>query len=107
MEQRNQQYVMELVLFELKEGTDKLRFCEAATALSEVLETRVAGFKGRTLLHTSDEIQWTDIIYWTDMDKALAAMGQLKSEPAFHHFVSMIDGLEIIQRHLIPTNLSM
>ncbi|MEK3984300.1 hypothetical protein MHB77_12965 [Paenibacillus sp. FSL K6-3166] len=98
---------MEIVLFELKEGTDKLRFCEAAAALSEVLETGVSGFKGRTLLHTPNEIQWTDIIYWTDMDMALAAMVQLKSEPAFQNFVSMIDSREITQRHLIPTNLNM
>lgn len=107
MEQKNQQYVMEIVLFELKEGTDKLLFCQAAAALSEVLQTGMSGFKGRTLLHTPNGIQWTDIIYWSDMDTALAAIEQLKSVPAFHNFVSMIDSREIIQRHLIPANLSM
>ncbi|MCD9024676.1 hypothetical protein [Cohnella silvisoli] len=107
MEQKNQQYVMEIVLFELKEGTDKLRFCKAATALSEVLQNGISGFKGRTLLHTPNEIQWTDIIYWSDMEMALAAMEQLKSVPAFQNFVSMIDSREITQRHLIPINLSM
>ncbi|MFI8713951.1 hypothetical protein QIH01_28080 [Brevibacillus brevis] len=106
MEQINQQYVMEMVLFKLREGTDKRRFCQAAAALTEALQTEMSGFKGRTLLHTPDENQWTDIIYWSDMKMALTAMDQLKSVPAFQTFVAMIDSREITLRHLIPANLS-
>ncbi|UNK16122.1 hypothetical protein MNQ98_16430 [Paenibacillus sp. N3/727] len=107
MEQVNQHYVMEMVLFRLKEGTDKNSFCQAAAALTEVLQTEFSGFKTRTLLHTPDETQWTDIIYWSDMEMALTAMNQLKSVPAFQTFVSMIDSREIMLQHLIPANLSM
>ncbi|MDA1478091.1 hypothetical protein [Bacillus changyiensis] len=107
MELVNQQYVMEMVLFKLREGTNKHRFCRAAAALTEALQTEMSGFKGRTLLHTPDETQWTDIIYWSNMDVALKAMDQLRSVPAFQTFVSMIDSREIMLRHLVPANLSM
>ncbi|MGA3677294.1 hypothetical protein [Lysinibacillus agricola] len=107
MELEKQNYVMEVVLFELKEGTDKHHFCQAAAGLTEVLKFEISGFESRTLLHTSDERQWTDIIYWCDMEKAFAAMERLKSIPEFQHFVSMIDSREITQRHLIPTNLNL
>ncbi|WP_155591213.1 hypothetical protein [Lysinibacillus cavernae] len=107
MELEKQNYVMEVVLFELKQGTDKHRFCQAAAALTEVLKFEVSGFEGRTLLHTADESQWADIIYWCDMERASTAMEQLKSIPAFQNFVSMIDSKEITLRHLIPTNLNL
>ncbi|MDA7028321.1 hypothetical protein PJ311_17400 [Bacillus sp. CLL-7-23] len=107
MEQVNQQYVMEMVLFKLREGTNKRRFCHAAATLTEALQTEMPGFKGRTLLHTPDETQWTDIIYWSNMDVALTAMDQLRSFPAFQTFVSMIDSREIMLRHFVPANLSM
>lgn len=106
MEYVDQQYVMEIVLFKLKEGMDKRRFCQAAAALTNVLQSQISGFKGRTVLHTADESQWTDIIYWSDMETALTAMDQLKSISAFQTFVSMIDSNEITLRHLIPANLN-
>jgi len=102
----NQQYVMELVLFKLKEGTDKDRFYQAASDLSEALQTDIPGFIGRTLLHTEDEAEWSDIIHWSNMETAMNAMEQLKSVPAFHTFVSMIDTEEIIMKHLVPTHLN-
>ena len=107
MELEHQNYVMEVVLFELKEGIDKHRFCQAAAALTKVLKHEISGFEGRTLLHTSDESQWTDIIYWCDMESALAAVEELKFKSEFQSFVSMIDSREITQRHLIPTNLNL
>jgi len=107
MELDHQNYVMEVVLFELKEGIDKHRFCQAAAALTNLLKYEISGFEARTLLHTSDESQWTDIIYWCDMDSALVAMEKLKSKSEFQIFVSMIDSREITQRHLIQTNLNL
>ncbi|UZM97931.1 hypothetical protein OL548_23875 [Lysinibacillus sp. MHQ-1] len=86
MELEKQNYVMEVVLFELKEGIDKHRFCQAAAALTELLKLEISGFKGRTLLHTFNENQWTDIIYWGDMDSARSAMEKLKSMSAFQIF---------------------
>ncbi|MEF7493943.1 hypothetical protein V4V34_05075 [Lysinibacillus sphaericus] len=106
MELEKQNYVMEVVLFELKEGIDKHRFCQAAAALTELLKLEISGFKGRTLLHTFNENQWTDIIYWGDMDSARRAMEKLKSMSAFQIFVSMIDSREITQRLLVPANLN-
>ncbi|KOS62959.1 hypothetical protein FJQ98_07815 [Lysinibacillus agricola] len=106
MKSENPKYVMEIVLFELKEGTDTQLFCQAAAQLTEVLQLQIPGFKERTLLHTQDESQWTDIIYWDNMEMTLGAMEQLKSVPVFQTFVSMIDSREIVQRHLIPTNLN-
>ncbi|QGG51857.1 hypothetical protein [Lysinibacillus pakistanensis] len=107
MELEHQNYVMEVVLFELKQGIDKHHFCQAAAALTKVLKFEISGFEGRTLLHTSDESQWTDIINWCDMESALEAMEKLKSISEFQIFVSMIDSREITQRHLIPTNLNL
>ncbi len=106
MEHVDRQYVMEIVLFKLREGTDKLRFCEAAAALTDFLQAEQSGFKGRSLLHTPDESQWTDIVYWSDMEAARSAMDQLKSNSAFQTFVSMIDPAGITMRHLIPAHLS-
>jgi len=88
MELEKQNYVMEVVLFELKEGIDKHRFCQAAAALTELLKLEISGFKGRPLLHT------------------FSAMEKLKSMSAFQIFVSMIDSREITQRLLVPANLN-
>lgn len=107
MELEYQNYVMEVVLFELKEGIDKHRFCQAAAALTDLLKDEISGFEGRTLLHTFDESQWTDIIYWYDKDSALGAMEKLKSKSVFQIFVTMIDSRAITQRYLIPTNLNL
>ncbi|MDY8025913.1 hypothetical protein [Paenibacillus polymyxa] len=101
---KDKRYVMELVLFKLKEGTDKESFHKAATELSDVLQTQLPGFKERQLLHTSDETQWTDIVYWSDMQMAVSAMEKLKSVPAFQTFASMIDSKEIHLLHLIPVD---
>ena len=103
MEQDQQNHVLELVLFTLKEGTGKSLFCEAASALGEVLKAKVPGFlKKRSLMHTADESQWTDMVYWSDMESAMAALEQLKVLPEFRSFAAMIDTREITMRHLIP-----
>ncbi|MGG4146356.1 hypothetical protein ABEW34_24935 [Paenibacillus algorifonticola] len=102
MEQNQQNYVLELVLITLKEGTEKSLFCQAASALSEALKAQVPGFKKRSLMHTADESQWTDMVYWSDMKSAMAALGQLKALPEFRSFAAMIDTREITMRHLIP-----
>ncbi|WP_338553193.1 hypothetical protein [Paenibacillus sp. KS-LC4] len=105
MEQTQQNDVLELVLFTLKEGTDKSLFCQAASNLSEVLKAKVPGFKKRSLMHSADEAQWTDMVYWSDMESAMAALEQLKTLPEFRSFVSMIDTREITMRHLMAAQI--
>lgn len=43
MELEKQNYVMEVVLFELKEGIDKHRFCQAAAALCYIHSMKING----------------------------------------------------------------
>ncbi|WP_052092249.1 hypothetical protein NYE80_25820 [Paenibacillus sp. FSL H7-0357] len=94
-------YVLELVVFHLKEGTNEASFLESAQTLTEFLRTEVPGFQSRNLMHTADHSQWTDMIYWSTMETALAAMKQLHSAPEFRDFASMIDSKNIQMKHLI------
>lgn len=105
MEHMNQTYAMELVLFKLKEGSDTQHFRQLASTLTEALQQHFPGFKGRMLLHTPDETEWTDIVYWADMETALSVLDQVYALPAFQAFAAMIDSQGITMKHLIPANI--
>lgn len=100
MTQATTPYVLELVVFHLKEDTNEASFLEAARTLTQFLHTHIPGFQTRNLMHTADHTQWTDMIYWTTMETALAAMEQLHAAPEFREFAGMIDSQGIQMMHL-------
>ncbi|MEK3792520.1 hypothetical protein MKX42_12405 [Paenibacillus sp. FSL R7-0204] len=100
MTQASTSYVLELVVFHLKQDTNEASFLEAARTLTQFLHTQIPGFQSRNLMHTADHSQWTDMIYWSTMEMALAAMERLHSAPEFRNFAGMIDSQGIQMMHL-------
>jgi predicted RNA-binding protein len=97
-----QQKVMELVVFKLKQGEDVSMFKEAAAEMNRVLQDDITGFLDRSLLHTPEEDQWVDVVYWSSMDNALGAIEILKTKKEFQSFAAMIDMQQTSMYHLIP-----
>ncbi|WP_342478505.1 hypothetical protein NYE24_09085 [Paenibacillus sp. FSL H7-0350] len=100
MTQATMPYVLELVVFHLKEDTNEASFLEASRTLTQFLHTQIPGFQSRNLMHTADHNQWTDMICWSTMETALAAMEELHSSPEFRDFAGMIDSQSIQMLHL-------
>lgn len=100
MTQATMPYVLELVVFHLKEDTNEANFLEASRSLTQFLHTQIPGFQSRNLMHTADHTQWTDMIYWSTMETALAALELLHSAPEFRDFAGMIDSQSIQMMHL-------
>lgn len=98
----NPDEVLELVMFRLKEGTNRVQFITAAEELKQLLIRQVPGFVCRSLLCTEDGISWTDLISWKDMQSAQSALKQLPTTLEFRNFVSMIDPKDMVMRHLMP-----
>ncbi len=98
----NPDEVLELVMFRLKDGSNRVQFIRAAEELEQLLIHQVPGFVRRSLLCTEDEISWTDLISWKDMQSALSALKQLPTTLEFRNFVSMIDPNDMVMRHLMP-----
>jgi heme-degrading monooxygenase HmoA len=100
-----QQKVMELVVFKLNPKEDIAVFQGAAAKMTHLLKDEVPGFIERSLLHTAEKDQWVDVVYWSTMEHALAAIDVLKSKEEFQSFVSKIDMQQTSTYHLMPIAL--
>jgi heme-degrading monooxygenase HmoA len=97
-----QQKVMELVVFKLNPGVNTTAFKEAVDEMNKVLKRDIPGFLERSLLHTPDEDQWVDVIYWSTMEQALGAFEIVEKKREFEVFASFIDMQQTSMYHLVP-----
>ena len=93
-------HTLEVAMFRLKEGTDREAFLRASDATMSALKS-YSGFIRREV-HTSEEGQWLDLIYWTSLEEAMSAAEQIMSDPACHPFLEMIDMPSLTMLHLHP-----
>lgn len=92
---------IELVVFKIKPGVSNEAFKEAAAKTIPVLQN-MDGFLGRTLAVTETGDQWTDIVYWKDMDSAQKAAKAFGKELDCQEFISMLDSEQMTFLHLKP-----
>lgn len=89
--------VLEIVTFQLVDGTDVENFLNAAQATETML--RDHGSLVRRFLTMDETGVWTDVIEWTSKDEALAAAEAAMQHPDFAPFGSMIDTETLHMRH--------
>ncbi len=90
--------IVELVLFKTKPEFTKNTVVEAAKTINPVLEN-YSGFITRKLAVTEDG-QWMDVVYWTDLESAKKASEDILKNPTAGQFFGMIDESSMDFSHL-------
>lgn len=80
---------IELVLFKTKEGYTKEQVIKAATGMNVIMKN-YEGYVSRKLAVTEDG-QWMDLVYWTDLDSAQKASKHILENKLGEAYFKMID----------------
>jgi hypothetical protein len=87
---KNNQSVIEVVVFKLQQGVSEEAFLQAANALMPDL-TAMPGFIKRELGKDQDGSgQWADMIYWESLEQAHQAAERVMQLPSCKPFLGMI-----------------
>lgn len=89
--------VMEMVIFQTRPETDEEQFLKTYEALNEVLKRDIEGFVSRTIMKDKKQDKWVEMIWWTSMETALAALENLPQTAEFGQYCSGIseDGMRM------------
>lgn len=90
--------VIELVIFKIKPDVSEEAFVKAAEKTWPAIK-QMAGYVDRQLA-VDEQGQWSDIVYWTDMEAAQTAAAAVMQMSEFADFISMIDESQLSMRHL-------
>jgi len=90
--------VIELVIFKSKSGVSETALKEAAAKVTPILQT-MNGYVRREIAVTDDG-QWADIVYWTDMKAAQDAAKAAMQIPVCLEFFGLIDEKTMTIFHL-------
>ncbi len=90
--------VVELVIFKTKPGVSETALREAAAKVTPILQA-MTGYVRRELAVTEDG-QWADIVYWTDMKSAQDAAKAAMEIPVCLEFFGLIDEKSMTMFHL-------
>jgi hypothetical protein len=93
--------VLELVVFNLKEGVTSERFLETVDAVSEWARTR-PGFLSRDLSHVAAEDRWIEVVYWRTLGDAEAAADAAQGSAACAPMFALIDMDSMLFLHGVP-----
>ncbi|MGH2585612.1 MAG: antibiotic biosynthesis monooxygenase family protein [Dehalococcoidia bacterium] len=93
--------VIELVLYRLKEGADEARFLKDADALTDVLRT-LPGFVSRRLLTAVEDGQWADLVEWRSMEEALRAAEVFPTLQEVEPLIETVNMTNVTMLHLAP-----
>lgn len=99
----NEQLVVEVVLFRVKEGVADAAFLQEAAVTQAWIEQQ-PGFISRELLKTPDN-QWLDTVRWMSLEFAEQAAARLLDDEHCKPFVSMIDEAGMQMWHFEPQAL--
>jgi hypothetical protein len=85
-----QQKVLELVIYTLKDGTTEAQFTQAYDGLSEWIK-RQPGFVSRDLLRGTADGRWIEVVWWTNQEDADAVAATSMTAPECAPFFEAID----------------
>lgn len=81
---------IEVVLFRLQPTVTRADFLTAVDETTDLLKTQ-DGFLGRTVSQ-AESGEWLDILSWTSIEAAKAAVAVFQTEPAGKRFSGYLDG---------------
>jgi hypothetical protein len=90
--------VLELVVFELKEGVTAERFLGTVDAVSTWIAEQ-PGFISRELAHDAGGQRWIDVVWWTTMEHAHAAAERAMSSESCAPMFALIEMDSILMVH--------
>lgn len=96
---KKQVKIIEHVTFKIKEGISKEQFINAAEAVNPVVSNH-KGYLGRKLAIANNGEEWTDIVFWTDLESAEHAAKEIMKSNICMEFVNMIDEQTMKFEHL-------
>ncbi len=95
------QTVLELVVFELKEGVSRDQFLGTVDAVSEWAR-RQPGFVSRELSYAEELGKYVEVVYWDSMEHAQAADAASRSSEACSPMFSLIEEESALFAHARP-----
>lgn len=95
-----QKIVIEMVIFETKEGVLEERVLQLFNTLNDVLIVDVEGFIKRSLTKDSMQGKWVEMIWWESMKAAQDALKKVPKLEEFHTYCSILKEQEMIMFHL-------
>jgi hypothetical protein len=101
METERSNRVLELVVFNLKEGVATERFLATIDAVSEWARTQ-PGFVSRDLSHVPAEDRWIEVVYWRTLGDAEAAADAAQGSTACAPMFALIDTDSMLFLHGVP-----
>jgi hypothetical protein len=82
--------VIELASFKLKDGVSEAALMEAAAAIQDEFLSRQEGFVRRELVKEA-EGKFADIVLWTDLASAQAALANARTNAACDRYFALIE----------------
>jgi cytochrome c-type biogenesis protein len=93
--------VLELVVFNLKEGVTRERFLGTVHAVSAWARTQ-SGFVSRDLSHVPADDRWIEVVYWRTLAEAEAAADAAQGSAACAPMFALIDMDAMLFLHGVP-----
>ena len=90
--------VLELVTFKTKPGIDDAEMLRASDEAMPFLQSS-AGFIRRELFKTGDS-QWLDLVYWSSLAEAEAAMAESMNQSCVLDMMRLLDESSMSIQHL-------
>ena len=85
----NEAVIVEYLEFNLVDGADPEEFMRETLAMDEVLEG-YDGFVARHLARNTDG-SWVEVVYWTSLEDAEAALPRFVEDPRTTGFLALVD----------------
>ncbi|WP_122072369.1 hypothetical protein [Pseudophaeobacter sp. EL27] len=82
--------IVEYLEFNLVDGSNSDEFLRETLAMDEVLEG-YDGFVARHLARNTDG-SWVEVVYWTSLETAEAALPRFVEDPRTKGFLALVDG---------------
>ena len=93
--------VLELVVFELKDGVSREEFLATNDAVSAWI-SRQPGFVSRDLSYDADGDRWIDVVWWETMEHAGAAAELAMTSESCAPMFALLDMDSLLMLHGVP-----
>ena len=90
--------LVEVSEFKVTSGTTTEALVTAVERMNAVLEA-TPGYQSRELVYHEETNTWIDLVHWSSLEAAQAAMESVMSHPEAQAFLSLIDMETVRMRH--------
>ena len=93
--------VLELVVFELKEGVSREHFLSTVDAVSDWIGEQ-PGFISRDLSYDATGARWIEVVWWRTLEDAHAAAERAVTSESCRPMFALIDMSSTLMAHGVP-----